>query len=306
MTGLLTDWVNSWLISCPIDRSACHLAVRLFSWLNETQYRGEIHAIIQEHIFCLFATWLGQRGCRLPHFGLAAWLDDRPQRPLAWVAFLSTAWQNRHSPWQSERMSKGSMSGWMKIRRKHFPLITSECGRVTRSIINQIKDKLPCLQTDCNEWHLAGWVNFLLVPMAIIQPNSRMTVCVVQSLTAFLASCLTVLTDLLAFWLAGRPHWKVSAGRLTEWLVACPAGRLTLWPQWLSAGQNRIVFFFSSFFFFGSSEWVRLQLNPFTSGDLWAKFGDCNLGRLNSSPPNNRFEPAELCVFELAMQPART
>lgn len=74
--------------------------------------------IIQGHIFRLFATWLGQWGCRLPNFRLSAWLADRHWWPLAWVACLLTVWQNSHSPGLTEWMNKGSVGGWRKIRRK--------------------------------------------------------------------------------------------------------------------------------------------------------------------------------------------
>lgn len=111
--------------------------------------------------------------------------------------------------------------------------------------------------------------NFSLLLLATNQPKSTMAVWVVHLLTDFrLAAWLYWLTGWMVT--VGWPHRndrEVWTGRLTEWLVACLPGwqadSLTAvtecWPE-----PSR---------FSGSSGWVRLQLNPFTSGGLRAKTG---------------------------------
>lgn len=61
----------------------------------------------------------------------------------------------------------------MKINLKFSALLSPKYMALSLGPL-LVASELSCLQTDSSDWHLAVGVTFLLVLMAIIQPNSRM------------------------------------------------------------------------------------------------------------------------------------
>lgn len=129
---------------------------------------------------------LGHVGCRSPYFGLTCWattvtvcLDGLF---CFFVLFFSNFLAEQTFFFWTEWMDEWRVNDWFNENKKNIlcPLITLVCGWVSETSIHHTRDEPPCLRADCDDWHLAIWVTFLYVLMAIMQPNSRTTVCALR------------------------------------------------------------------------------------------------------------------------------
>lgn len=173
----LADWATDWQNDQLADRQAYWLIglIRWYtpvigllgwfsSWLNKKLHSDRLtfeSLLLSRHLFPA-ASWC---------FSMfqARWLTNHSNHL---PGCLALCMPGGAGIFLTEWMDEWRLNGWLNENKSQLLCSPKYMALSLGPLL--VASELCCLQTDSGDWHLAVWVTFFLVLMAIIQPNSRM------------------------------------------------------------------------------------------------------------------------------------